>query len=120
MQQLHDGFSSIIRIVASNGTTVSLPIRYIQLTHFVLENQQHNFRHNELLEAQFNFVLDGKMTCLRFKARVKLDNLHGIGLYFEHDSILRQLTRRLIKANSYGNPCHYLTSQSPAPTAHFA
>lgn len=120
MQLINDGFSSMVRLVDNGGTIVSLPIRYIQLTHFVLENQQHTLRHNQQIEAHFNFVLDGRMTCLRFKARVKLDNLHGIGLYFEHDSILRKITRRLIKAESYGNPCHYLTSQSATPTPHFA
>jgi hypothetical protein len=119
MQQPLDGYSATVRIVA-NGETISPPIRHVQLSHFILENCKHNLRHNEQVIAHFNFALDGKVTCLRFRAQIKLDSLHGIGLVFERDSILRQVSRRLIKASSYDNPCQFLATQSVLPGVRIA
>jgi len=115
MLEILDGFSSVIWIVAASGAIIPFPIRYLQLTHVVLQNQQHNFRHNEKLVVHFNYILDGKVNYLRFVGQVKLDNRHGIGLMFEQDSLLRQVSRRLIKAPMYDNPCHHLSNQLVVP-----
>lgn len=111
MQQPLDGYSATVSVVITGEETISLQIRHMQLSQFVLENRQHSLRHNELVEARFNFILDGKVTYLRFKAQIKLDILHGIGLVFDRSSLLRQISRRLINADVYTHPCLFLTRQ---------
>jgi hypothetical protein len=120
MQQPLDGYAATVHIVAQGRKPLSMAIRHIQLTHFLLENIQHNLLHNEQVRVRFNFVLDGRITHLKFPARIKLDSRHGIGLVFDRSSVLREVSRRLIKARPYANPCHFFATRKTAPTARIA
>ena len=116
----HDGWSSKVRIEADGQAPITFTVRHFMTTHLILDGEWHTLRHNEEVKIAFNYVIDGKITFLHLNGRVRLNRMHGITLEFDHSSILRQMSRRLLKGKRYEYPCHFLATTHSEPVCHLA
>lgn len=107
-----DGISATLRIESKGRLPQEVAIRHYQLDYFILEGNGHEFSHNEVVTAYFNFILDGRVHFVRLIGQIKVDRLYGVRLVYEQSSILREVGRRMHSARRYSRPCNHLASHS--------